>query len=78
VAARADSLIATLRGGEGHTLLFSSGHLLRLLAARWLGQPAADGAHFMLDTASLSALGYEHALQQPVIRLWNDTRHVQD
>jgi probable phosphoglycerate mutase len=76
VAARADSLIATLRSGAGHALLFSSGHFLRLLAARWLGRPAADGAHFMLDTASVSALGYEHTRQQPVIRLWNDTRHV--
>jgi broad specificity phosphatase PhoE len=77
VAARADSLIATLRGGEGHTLVFSSGHFLRVLAARWLGRPATDGAHFMLDTASLSALGYEHTVQQPAIRLWNEARHVQ-
>jgi probable phosphoglycerate mutase len=77
VAARADSLIATLRRDEGHTLLFSSGHFLRLLAARWLGLEPADGARFMLDTASVSALGYEHSRQQPVIRLWNDTRHVQ-
>jgi probable phosphoglycerate mutase len=76
-AARADSMIATLRGGAGHTLLFSSGHFLRMLAARWLGLAPAEGARFMLDTASLSALGYEHTLQQPVIRLWNDTRHVQ-
>jgi len=77
VAARADSLIATLRSDEGHTLLFSSGHFLRLLAARWLGLEPADGARFMLDTASVSALGYEHSRQQPVIRLWNDSRHVQ-
>ena len=77
VAARADSLIATLRGGTGNTLLFSSGHFLRMLAARWLGLAPADGARFMLETASLSALGYEHTPQQPVIRLWNDTQHVQ-
>jgi probable phosphoglycerate mutase len=77
MAMRADSLIATLRSDQGHTLLFSSGHFLRLLAARWLGPEAADGARFMLDTASVSALGYEHSRQQPVIRLWNDTRHVQ-
>jgi len=77
VAMRADSLIATLRSDEGHALSFSSGHFLRLLAARWLDLPAADGARFMLDTASVSALGYEHTRQQPVIRLWNDTRHVQ-
>jgi broad specificity phosphatase PhoE len=78
VAARADSVIASLRDGNGSTLLFSSGHFLRMLAARWLGLAPADGARFMLDTASLSALGYEHTLQQPVIRLWNETRHVQN
>lgn len=76
-AVRADSLIATLRSDEGPTLLFTSGHFLRLLAARWLGLEPADGARFMLDTASVSALGHEHSRQQPVIRLWNDTRHVQ-
>ncbi|MBN8556539.1 MAG: histidine phosphatase family protein [Burkholderiales bacterium] len=77
VAARADSLIATLRGLQGDLLLFSSGHFLRMLAARWLGLPPAEGARFALDTASLGTLGYEHGLDQPVIRLWNDTRHVQ-
>lgn len=78
VAARADSLIATLRdGSSGHWLLFSSGHFLRMLAARWLGLAPAEGARFMLDTASLSAMGYEHTLRQPVLRLWNDTQHVQ-
>lgn len=76
VAARADRLIATLRGVAGDTLLFSSGHFLRMLAARWLGLAPAAGALFMLDTASLGVLGYEHTLQQPVIRLWNDTSHV--
>lgn len=77
VSARADSLIATLRGGNGHTLPYSSGHFLRMLAARRLGLTPADGACFMLDTASLSAPGYEHTLQQPVIRLWNEIHHVQ-
>ena len=76
VAARADRLIATLRGAAGDTLLFSSCHFLRMLAARWLGLAPAAGALFMLDTASLGVLGYEHTLQQPVIRLWNDTSHV--
>ena len=76
VAARADSLVATLRGLDGDTLLFSSGHFLRMLAARWLGLAPDEGARFMLDTASLSMLGYEHTTQQPAIRLWNDTGHV--
>ena len=76
VAARADSLIDTLRGLEGDTLLFSSGHFLRMLAARWLGLTPAAGALWTIDTASLGILGYEHQRQQPAIRLWNDTGHV--
>jgi hypothetical protein len=44
------------------------------LTARWLGMPASGGRHFLLSTASLSALGYEHGLSQPVIRLWNEAR----
>ena len=77
MAARADSLIATLRARPGEVLMFSSGHFLRMLAARWLGLPSGEGARFALDTASLGTLGYEHTLHEPVIRLWNDTRHVQ-
>lgn len=78
VAARADSLIADLRASPAtSTLLFSSGHFLRMLATRWLGLEALAGAHFMLDTASLSLLGYEHTRAEPALRLWNDARHVQ-
>jgi len=76
VAARADSLVETLRGANGDVLLFSSGHFLRMLAVRWLGLPPSAGALLSIDTASLGALGYEHRLQQPVIHLWNDTAHV--
>lgn len=76
VAARADSLIETLRGTDGDVLLFSSGHLLRMLAVRWLGLAPTAGALLSIDTASLGTLGYEHRLQQPVIRQWNDTAHV--
>jgi broad specificity phosphatase PhoE len=76
VGARADRVVARARGIPGNVLLFSSGHFLRILAARWLGLEPAAGRYFLLDTAALSALGYEHKLSQPVIRLWNDTRHV--
>ncbi len=78
VRARADSAIKRIRAIEDNVLLFSSGHFLRVFAARWLGLETAIGTHFVLSTASLSALGYEHNLSQPVIRLWDDTRHVVD
>ena len=66
----------TLRSVAGDVLLFSSGHFLRMLTARWLGLEPGAGALLGIDTASLGVLGYEHRLQQPVIRLWNDTAHV--
>jgi broad specificity phosphatase PhoE len=76
VGARADRVVGRVRAVEGGVLLFSSGHFLRVLAARWLGLEPAAGRFFMLSTASLSALGYEHNRCQPVVRLWDDTRHV--
>jgi broad specificity phosphatase PhoE len=76
VAARADEVLSRVRGAFGDVLLFSSGHFLRVLAARWLGLAPAAARYLLLSTASLSALGYEHNRSQPVIRLWNDTRHV--
>jgi broad specificity phosphatase PhoE len=76
VGARADRVVSTVRGLQADVLLFSSGHFLRVLAARWLGLQPAAGRFFLLSTASLSAVGYEHNLCQPVIRLWDDTRHV--
>src|SRR5262245_40732030 len=78
VGARADRVIKRVRSIDGDVLLFSSGHFLRVLAARWLGLEPVAGRFFLLSTASLSALGYEHNLSQPVIRLWDDTRHVVD
>jgi broad specificity phosphatase PhoE len=76
VGTRADRVVKRVRAINGNVLLFSSGHFLRVLAARWLGLDATIGRYFMLSTASLSALGYEHNLSQPVFRLWDDTRHV--
>jgi len=76
VGARADRTVKRVRAVGGHVLLFSSGHFLRVFAARWLGLEAVIGRYFLLSPASLSALGYEHNLSEPVIRLWDDTRHV--
>ena len=78
VAARADQIVSRVRAIEGDVLIFSSGHFLRMLAARWIGLEPASGRLFLLNTASLSALGYEHNLSQPVIRFWDDTHHVTD
>ena len=78
IGARADRVVSRLRAIQGDVLLFSSGHFLRVLAARWLGLEAAGGRYFLLSTASLGTLAYEHNnLSEPVIRLWNDTRHVE-
>ena len=76
VGARADRVLSRVRGVRADVLLFSSGHFMRVLAARWLGLEPSAGRYLLLSTASLSALGYEHNLSQPAIRLWNDTRHV--
>jgi probable phosphoglycerate mutase len=77
VTARADRVMGRIRSVSGDVLLFSSGHFIRVLAARWIGaEPTVRARSFMLSTASLSALGYENDLSRPVIRLLNDTHHV--
>jgi broad specificity phosphatase PhoE len=78
VGARADRVLRQIRAVQGEALLFSSGHFLRVLAARWLGLEPAAGRFFLLSTASLSALSYEHNLSEPAIRLWDDCGHVSE
>jgi probable phosphoglycerate mutase len=77
VGERADRVVQRIRAVRGNVLFFSSGHFIRVLAARWLAlDPGSVGRYLVLSTASLSVLSYEHGLSQPVIQLWNDDHHV--
>jgi broad specificity phosphatase PhoE len=77
IGERADRVVQRIRTVRGDVLLFSSGHFIRVFADRWLGRdPGYAGRYLLLSTASLSAVGYEHNLSQPVIRFWNDDHHV--
>jgi probable phosphoglycerate mutase len=76
VAERAVRVIDRLRAVPGNVLLFSSGHFLRVLAARWMGLNEEVGRNLFLGTSALSILGYEHQKTNPVLRLWNDVSHV--
>ena len=69
VGRRADRVIAEVGGVGGDALIFAHGHVLRVLASRWLAEPPDGGRHYALQTATLSVLGYEH--RGPVIRQWN-------
>jgi broad specificity phosphatase PhoE len=74
ITARADRVIKRLMLIKNHVLIFSHGHFLRVLATRWIQLPVASAAHFLLETSSLSILGFEHSLAKPVISLWNFTK----
>ncbi len=69
VGARVDRVIARSRAVDGDIALFAHGHVLRVLAARWIGLPAGGGQHFLLDTGTLCVLGYYRAI--PAVRIWN-------
>jgi broad specificity phosphatase PhoE len=69
VGARVERVIAQARAGDGRMLVFAHAHVLRVLAARWLGLPAADGSLFALGTATVSILGWER--ETAVILRWN-------
>jgi len=74
VGTRADRALSRIREVEGNVLVFSSGHFLRVLTARWLGLDASGGRYFKLGTAALSVLGYDHNNRaEPVIRLLNES-----
>lgn len=69
VGARVDRVIERVRGVQGNVALFAHGHLLRALAARWLGLPVSAGRHFLLDTGTLNVLSYYRGV--PAIKRWN-------
>jgi probable phosphoglycerate mutase len=79
VAARADRFIARIREIKGDVLAFSSGHIIRMIAARWLGLPPVTGRFFYCRPASVGVLGYEHNSRgEPIIRAWNYVRLPQE
>jgi broad specificity phosphatase PhoE len=69
VSRRMDRVVSKARADGGRVLVFSHGHASRALAARWLGLPVEDGRLFLLGTATVSVLGYEH--DSPVVARWN-------
>ncbi len=74
VAIRAERVIARVRALEGDVLLFAHGHILRIITARWIDLPALEARRFYISTTSVTILGYDHNLSEPVIHLLNDTR----
>lgn len=75
VSARADRVIERIRAQGGDVLLFAHRDILRILAARWIALPALEARRLSLETASVSVLGYDHDLEEPVILLLNDAQH---
>lgn len=74
IANRIDRALVRIREVNGNVLVFSSGHLLRVLMARWLGLEVSGGGYFKLGTATLSVLGYDHNNRaEPLIRLLNES-----
>jgi broad specificity phosphatase PhoE len=69
VATRVDYVITRVRARRGHAALFAHGHVLRVLAARWLGLAAGEGSHFLLDTATLSVLSTYRGIA--AVKRWN-------
>ncbi len=74
VGTRADRVLARIRAADGDVLVFSHGHSLRVLAARWLDLPPAEGGLFALATATVSILGWDR--ENPVIETWNEACHL--
>jgi probable phosphoglycerate mutase len=69
IGTRVDRVVARVRDTDGDVALFAHGHVLRALAARWIGLPVQGGQHLLLDTGTVSVLGYYRDI--PAIRQWN-------
>jgi probable phosphoglycerate mutase len=79
VAARADRFIARVHGIAGDVLAFSSAHIIRMIAARWLGLSPSAGRYFFCRPASVGVLGFEHnSREEPIIGLWNFVTHPRE
>lgn len=77
VSDRADGVVKRLKAMHGNILLFAHGHILRVLAARWVNQPVAFARALLLSTATVSVLSFDHhTMDEPAIKLWNDDRHI--
>ena len=71
IGARVDRVIARIRAVKGNVALFAHGHVLRVLAARWIGLPAGAGKHFLLETGSLCVLSHYRGI--PAVKVWNSS-----
>ena len=72
IAVRVDRLVTKLKSLSGEVLLFAHGHILRVLASRWIGQPVGFAQHLLLGTAAISVLGFDHNHpDEPAIAKWN-------
>ncbi len=76
IAARADRFIAKVRQISGDVAAFASGHITRVLSARWINLSPEVAGKLLCDTASISILSYEHDLNHPAIELWNDDGRI--
>jgi len=73
VSVRADRIVSRVRTVDGNVALFSHGHILRVLAARWINLSSSYGENFLLDTATLNVLGYYR--ESPAFKIWNAPLH---
>ena len=74
MTSRADRFIARVHGERGNVLAFSSGHIIRMIAARWHGLARSAGRMFYRCPANIGVLGFEHdSREQPILRMWNNS-----